>query len=396
MTDQRPVNAFLCPYCADAAYPTEMLTRVHVSYATDSVHEGHDGMTPEVAPVECDANGERVGTAFTLPGQLTPHALSVADIPTAYRGREFGERERRALLVAAYNANESVPDTELRDRVAAELAEHGHDPLPADRLRALCRHVFCPHTDEQSTDGSEITTAETTLRDLTALQQAIVLAHLSRPATDPTDLARRLGTARSYPSRVVDTRSELVARLRSRLDGGVGLERLVAERVPAESLERIRDEGYLETFEIDLAAAGRRKRRHAPDAQGSADPSSAAVTGEEPGDEHAVDDEPVAGDDDRVTTGDVPFDGEDTGSTADDEHRQVGGRNERRGSPTGGEEGVPRAEVEAVREQVAFDLAVVEREMEMADPTPQQVRTEAYLQQILARLDEVLSRGHGD
>lgn len=68
MTDQPPVHAFLCPYCADAAYPTEMLTRVHVSYATDSVHEGHDGMTPEVEPVECDANGERVGTAFTLPG----------------------------------------------------------------------------------------------------------------------------------------------------------------------------------------------------------------------------------------------------------------------------------------------------------------------------------------
>ena len=395
MTDQRPVHAFLCPYCADATYPTEMLTRVHVSYATDSVHEGHDGMTPEVEPVECDANGERLGTAFTLPGQLTPHALSIADIPTAYRGREFGERERRALLVAAYSANESLPDTELRDRVAAELAEHGHDPLPADRLRALCRHVFCPHTDEQSTDRSEITTAETTLRDLTTLQQAIVLGHLSRPATDPTDLARRLGTARSYPSRVVDTRSELVARLRSRLDGGVGLERLVAERVPAESLERIRDEGYLEAFEIDLAAAGRRKRGHAPDARGSPDPSPAAVTGEEPGDGHAVDDEPVTGDD-RAATGDELFDGEAAGSTADDEHRQVVGRNEGRGSPTGGEERVPRAEVEAVREQVAFDLAVVEREMEMADPTPQQVRTEAYLQQILARLDEVLSRGRGD
>jgi len=52
---------------------------------------------------------------------------------------------------------------------------------------------------------------------------------------------------------------------------------------------------------------------------------------------------------------------------------------------------VPRAEVEAVREQVAFDLAVVEQEMELADPTPQQVRTKAYLQQILDRLDEILS-----
>jgi hypothetical protein len=389
-------RTYRCPYCP-AEYPTEILARVHVSYAEDSVHEGRDGMTPEVEPVECDPDGAAVGTAFTLAGQLNLHALSLADMPASYDGREFDERERRALLVAALNAGGTRVATELHDRVGAHLDEHGFDPLSADELEALCGHVFGPdeaETGETGAGGPELTTAETRLRDLTPLQQAILLAHLASPDTDGTDLAARVGAARSYPSQVIDTRSDLVARLRSRLDA-TSLERLVADRVPAADLEDIRGEGYLDAFDIDLAAAHERKRRRS-------DP-----TGPVPG--HPTDEGPSPG----TTT---PVDeGEDTPPAERERHDDAvpgkrrseagtptaggqtqsgsgGDGDEAGGNQTGGEgETVSRAEVEAVREQVAFDLAVVEQEMELADPTPQQVRTKAYLEQILERLDEVLS-----
>jgi hypothetical protein len=386
---ETPVRSYRCPYCR-AEYPTEMLARVHVSYATDSVHESHDGMTPEVEPVECDGNGDPVGTAFTLAGQLNLHGLSLSEIPATHDGRSFDERERRALLVAAFNANRSLSETELRDRVAAHLAGRDLDPLPARDIGALCEHVFGSGGDGETIDDTgqpEITPAETRLRDLTPLQQAVIVAHLAHPDRDPTALATRVGTARSYPAQVIEGRPDLVARLRSRLER-TSLERLVAERIPGEDLAEIRDEGLLETFDIDLSAVRERKRRHSgsgatahrttgvsdspgagngPDRRsGGIDPvstSSSADRGDDTGAGDGVDT-----DEDRTTTTETP-----TASAADDV------------------ETVPRAAVEAVREQVAFDLAVVEQEMELADPTPQQVRTKAYLEQILERLDELLS-----
>ena len=396
----RTEHSYRCPYCR-AEYPTEMLARVHVSYATDSVHEGHDGMTPEVEPVECDGDGDPVGTAFTLPGQLNLHGLSLSDIPATHDGRAFDERERRALLVAAFNANRSLSRTELRDRVAAHLAGHDLDPLPGQELRALCEHVFDPGAEGETTDDTgqpKITPAETRLRDLTPLQEAVLAAHLANPDRDPTALATQVGTARSYPAQVLEDRPDLVARLRSRLERTT-VERLVAERIPEEDLAKIRDEGYLEAFDIDLAAVREQKRRHrdlagrsgAPGAgvddrtTGVSDaPEEGAGAGDSP-------DRPSGGGTDPVSTSGGADRGVDTGATGGVDTGQE--PTDVRSTTTGADdvETVPRAEVKAVREQVAFDLAVVEQEMELADPTPQQVRTKAYLEQIIERLDELLS-----
>ena len=386
-------RTYRCPYCP-AEYPTEMLARVHVTYAGDDRHEGRDGMTPEVEPVECDASGEQVGTAFTLAGQLNLHGLSLSDIPAAYNGREFDERERRALLVAAVNADGTHAAAELRDRVRAHLADYDLEPLSADELRSLCDHLFRPAVEAESDTeehGPELTTAATRLRDLTPLQQAIILAHLARPDTEQTTLATHVGTARSYPTQVIDARPDLVARLRSRLDR-TSLERLVTERVPAEDLAEIEDEGYLDAFDIDLAAARERKRRRNDPGVGA--PDNSAPDDSVPGD--AVPEDPggaTPGDAD-VAGGEWSADDGASVSAAGDGSGASRAENEsgREASRAGSKRGaIPRAEVETVREQVAFDLAVVEQEMELADPTPQQVRTKAYLEQILARLDEILS-----
>lgn len=420
-------HSYLCPYCSEAAYPTETLVRVHISYAADSSHAGRDGMTPEVEPLELDADGEQVGTAFTLPGQLNLHALTLEDIPTAYGGREFDERERRTLLVAAFNANRNLSATELQDRVTAHLEQRDLEPLPTRDLRQLCQHVFLPHlddegvSDEQSVDGTGITTAQTTLRDLTALQQAIILAHLARPDIDRTTLATRVGTANSYPTQVIETRSDLVARLRSRLEGERTLERLIADRVPEADFEELVDEGYLDAFDIDLQTVQERKRRHAESAGHTtaaratgAGGSEASGAGSEMGDErtdssngrdtatrHSVSETapccehvPETTTDSECASDGVEIVGE-RGQTGPTVTASEGPVAEGDGDGTTGDSDsaatVPRAEVEAVREQVAFDLAVVEQEMELADPTPQQVRTKAYLEQLLERLDELLS-----
>ena len=400
------VHAYRCPYCP-AEYPAETLTRVHVSYAEDERHEGRDGMTPEVEPVECDADGEPVGTAFTLAGQLNLHGLSLSDMPGRYRGRVFDERERRALLVAAFNANKALAVTELQDLVTSHLAERDLEPLSTRELRDLCTHVFRPHaagTDGVPDSEAEITTAETTLRELTALQQAIIVAHLARPAASRRDLATAIGTADSYPGQVINARADLVARLQARVER-TSLDRLVAERVPGADLAEIREEGYLDAFELDLDAVIERRRR-GTNPTGSAPAFSGAepthdgtdrapsVSGPEPDTEPET---PAArrgserserGD----TQGPEDADPDPADSTGGWDGTATDGRagGDGQPAPESRPEGVPRAEVEAVRDQIAFDLAVVEQEMALADPTPQQVRTKAYLQQILERLDELL------
>lgn len=424
---------YRCPYCP-AEYPTEMLTRVHVSYAGDERHEGRNGMTPEVEPVECDASGEAVGTAFTLAGQLNLHGLSLSEIPAEYRGRTFDERERRALLVAALNASRRLAVTELQDRVTAHLDEHDRDPLSTRELRDLCEYVFEPYDDAETEAGDEgeIATAETALRDLTPRQQALVVAHIASPDAPWPDLATAVGTAASYPKQVIETRADLVARLRVRAER-TGLERLVAERIPAPDCETIRTEGYLEGFEVDMAAVGRRKRlRGDPTGNAQVTPADGEAATDSRADaddggldpdtasrgEPATDDSDPESETDSQTETDSRVDAEADGKPNPDDSRAgstgvdssdtpepvertrdaAGGTENRHDRTRGHEDGpggrssetVSRAEVEAVREQVAFDLAVVDEEMDLAEPTPQQVRTKAYLRAILARLDEIL------
>ena len=377
-THSEAVVSYRCPYCEEATYPTEMLVRAHICWADDRAHADHDGMTPEVEPIEVDADGDPVGRAFTLAGQLNLHALELEDIPESYGGQEFNERERRALLVAAFNANKSLSYPSLTERVGAHLDGHDLSSLGQTELEQLCEGFFSPHraADDEVTAG-DITTAETTLRDLTALQQAIVLAHVTHPQLDHPVLATQIGTAASYPPQVIGTHTALVDRLSNRLEGDCTVERLIAERIPSEDLSEIVTEQYLDEFDIDLSEASDRKHRSGP----RSDPSTGPSTGDLVGfNEHtAPADETMESSQTRPET---PSDRTETAHV---------GQSTSAESSESRDTFVPRNAVESVRNQVAFDLDVLEREMELAEPTPQQARTKAYLEQILERLDELLS-----
>lgn len=376
MTQQPQVASYRCPYCSEATYPSEMLVRAHISWADDDQHDDHDGMTPEVEPIEIDAEGNDVGRAFTLPAQLNLHALSLADIPETHEGREFSERERRTLLVAAFNANKRPPYPELHDLVTAHLTEHDCDPLDERELCRLCEAFFEPHKKVSQEQTDDITPAQTTLRDLTALQQAIILAHLVDPERDFEALATQFGTANSYPEQVLAARQSLVSRLKSRLNGEYTVSRLVAERIPLSDIEEIMAEGYLDGLDISVSEAVARK----PGVEMSSDVEG--VSGPYPG----------GGSVERLSLSETTDADEEMtnpcSETTDDEEEIIDSCSETEKS----EEGiVSRTEVDAVRAQVAFDLAVLEREMELAEPTPQQARTKAYLEQILDRLERILS-----
>lgn len=371
MTQQTQVASYRCPYCSEATYPSEMLVRAHISWADDDQHDGHDGMTPEVEPIEVDAEGNEIGRAFTLPAQLNLHALSLADIPETHEGREFSERERRTLLVAAFNANKRPPYPELHDLVTAHLTEHGCDPLDERELRRLCEAFFAPHKTVSQEQTDDITTAQTTLRDLTALQQAIILAHLADPERDPESVATQFGTANSYPEQVLAARDPLISRLRNRLTGEYTVSRLIAERIPVSDLEEIMAEGYLDECDISVSEAVSRK----PSAEMPSDIEAAP-------ERHRGAELVESTETETTTKRAAPLGGTSSPEPTDSPDEQTDSSAE----PT-----VPRAEVEVVRAQVAFDLAVLEREMELAEPTPQQARTKAYLEQILDRLERILS-----
>lgn len=399
------VAEYGCPYCR-MRYPTELLVRAHVCHVEDQTH-ADSGLRPEVEVLELDAEGSEVGTSFTLPGRLTLGAIELSDVPRTHDGRRLAERERRALLVAAFNADRGLPYPELRDRVTAHLRERGLESLGVGHLRRLCEGFFTPDgAADEEIEAGDITTARTTLRDLTARQQAIVIAYAVRPDADEAELARRVNTASSYPEQVREARTDLLERVRIRLEHD-GVERLLAERIPRENLETISGEGYLDEFDIDIGAAIERKHGDGPGSPPARIDRPARTAGDELPEGRADDTPGEASGDDRRHGAGHERSGSSGGASAggdDPEHRGDHGGGEFDGSSlevssqdgvgessgTGSGRTVDRREVAAVREQVAFDLAVLEREMELADPTPQQARTKACLERILERLDGVL------
>lgn len=431
------VEAYRCPYCERATYQTEMLVRAHICWADDDAHADIDGTAPEVEPIELNANQEVIGRAFTLAGQLNLHALELSDIPAEFDGESFTERERRALLVCAFNANKGLPYPELQDRLTAHLEGHGFEPLSEQQVRQLCEQLFTPHMRRDAPDSRDITTARTALTDLTPLQQSIIVAHLCDPDLDPQTLSTSVGTAVSYPTQVLNARQDLIEGLRRRLGNGQDIESLLAERVPEAALSSIESEGYLDEFDIDLSIVRDRKQTFGitagpssdsrqetpvdtdppavedetaspPDPDSSGQPktprSQASENGQqttwsvEPTDPDALDlsngggalGSPEAASDclDALT----PERPDDTDDVPPQTSTEEGGSQSSDASVTVGEapESIPRSDVVAVRRQVAFDLAVIEREMDLAEPTPQQARTKAYLEEILSALDEVL------
>lgn len=437
------VDSYCCPFCESATYPTAMLVRLHVSRARDEDHTGRDGMMPEVEPVELDATGDQIGTSFTLPGKLNLHALCLDDIPTAYEGVTYEERDRRALLVAAFNANSGLALAQLQDRVTAHLEQRNMTPFSTRELESRCSQFFRPHRSnrtETTTSTGDITRVQTTLRDLTPLQQAILLTYVVTPAAEGSEVADAVETVATYPDQVVTARAALLSRLQSVVAGTTSIERLVAERIPREDIEALAEAGHLSAVDIDLEAAlarkdGRATGSHEQDAvtwnsdlRTTTTPSSTDSAGSgretvdtgsenqgvsESTDSNMSDQNPAAHSEPHLQTkGDSPGHArQDTTQESRDNTTQESRQDTTQHSPNyttqksrddtnkqsrpASPKIISRGAIERVRDQVRFDLAVLEQEMDMTDPDSGYVRAKASLEQIEGRLTDILSSKGG-
>ena len=161
-----------------------------------------------------------------------------------------------------------------------------------------------------------------------------MVAYAVRPDADEAELARRVNTASSYPEQVREARTDLLERVRIRLEHD-GVERLLAERIPRENLETISEEGYLDEFDIDIGAAIERKHGDGPGSPPARIDRPARTAGDELPEGRADDTPGEASGDDRRHGAGHERSGSSGGASAggdDPEHRGDHGGGEFDGS----------------------------------------------------------------
>jgi len=237
---------YRCGEC-DAEYETELITRVHISRSDDEVHADMDGLVPEANILKVNQAGEVVGQSLSSPTNIDVHRLGIDDFPSKYN-----KRERRALLIAAYNP-EAGNYRELEDKVNGALREYGLTEFSSDELLKLLAEFYRPHITHSHKDqatGYEIRTSADDFRDLTPQQQAIIVGLLN------TDLQKKLlahdviGCTKSYPTQVSQNRSELITTFDIRLDDE-SMENILAEELSDENIWDLREYVKEEIIESD-------------------------------------------------------------------------------------------------------------------------------------------------
>jgi len=265
---------YRCPIC-QATYEHELLTRVHLTRVDDDNHATHNGLMPEAEIEVLDADGDVLEAVTRSAADLDPTILTEADLPAA-----LSEKRRHAVLVAAHNPYErsarAVTDCIAEQADQTDLAVPGY--------RTVCRAL----TSFYQPDDDEPDTNDESLSELTAKQQAIVVAQLADPDASDRRIANQVGCAESYPRQVTQRAGHILDRLRADRDAGRALTAILADELTAGDCRTLRERELLKAVSVQLPAleaeqdetAAAAETTHNTDAE-AAD-SGAGTSGDDP------------------------------------------------------------------------------------------------------------------
>lgn len=238
-------DRYRCQYC-EVEYKNELLTRVHITRASDDAHRNYDGFMPETPVEAINENGNIIETIQRHPNELDTRSLTLTTFPD-----EFSEQKKRVLLLAAYQPQINNI-TELHERATVILKEHDLEPISYSTTRNWIREFYTPKQQTGSgTDGSPVEDnddAQQSLGDLTPKQQAVVIHHVADPDASDGEIAKRADCSRSYPYHVYDYAADVIERLKKSYNAGTSLEELIGEELEPEAITELRQGGYLDDF----------------------------------------------------------------------------------------------------------------------------------------------------
>lgn len=233
-----------CPYCGET-YSNELHTRVHVTRSTDSSHLNHNGMMPETEIKQLD-DGDVVDTISRRPRDIDPSELTIDDYPDSLPGHH-----KHTLLIAARNPHENTY-TKLAETANQRLTQHDIEAVSYSTIRRVIRSFYGPQVD--SSEHSESAEQEQ-LTDLTAKQQALVIARLMHSEASLVSLASKVDCAESYPPQVMSRAAPIISRLNSKIEEGNAPQDVIVEALDCDAITDLRKRDLLTDVDIDLPEA---------------------------------------------------------------------------------------------------------------------------------------------
>ena len=236
-------HEYRCPHC-ETTYSDERLTRVHITRADDTTHRHRHGFMPEEEIEVIGADGEMIDTQSRRPEEVDLSDISIDVFPE-------GLSDKRAhTLVVATQHPETDNRRKLTEMVREQIENSDYDVSPPSHqtVRRAIDDFYYPHDSDN--ESSEV--ENETLADLTPIQQAIVVAKLVLPDESNTDIADRIGCARSYPGQIQDRKGHVLKRLQAQVNQEDGLTVVLADEFTADALVTLLDEGFLSEIPLDL------------------------------------------------------------------------------------------------------------------------------------------------
>lgn len=237
-------HEFRCPYC-NVSYQHELITRVHVTRADDVDHLNYNGIMPECDIEVVDDDDNIVDTISRRPGDIDLTVLSAEDFPD-----DLSEQHRRILLVAAQNLHEESYTT-ISERVKEHLATHSIESPSYSTIRRVIRRFYRPDEHQNQSNSTSLNNKDT-LSDLTAKQQAIVIARVLLPEESDTSIADRIGCAYSYPSQVYDQSEHIIDQLNSLREEGDSLIKTVCSELTKDDINELIQRGLMDELPVEL------------------------------------------------------------------------------------------------------------------------------------------------
>lgn len=391
--DEQSIAQYECPFC-EASYATELLARVHVTRSDDDAHKNYDGFMPETQIEAVDEAGSTVESIERRPDEHNTSELERADLPD-----DFDERKQRVLLIGAYRSNADY--AEVHDRATAAFEENDLEPVSYGTVRRWLRDFYEPQLETVEADDAE---AEASLAELTPKQQAVVLARLDEPEASYSQLAERAGCSVAYPSSVLEQYEGLVETISSRLESGETIREIAEAELPADDLQRLREDDLLgrEFFDEEHDLSGTDGETGITDGPVtgqaahimSASPADGATAEIETANTESADsgeDQPDAIESESVDSTADATSAESTATGSDvTEEESASAQSPDTQPRKDHEETVPAAEVEQIQDRISFISRVAEQELESNEN--ERARTQlALAREVETQLEQVLA-----
>lgn len=244
LSPESGIAAYRCPVC-EKTYQHELLARIHITRASDDSHAHRNGLMPEAEIEAIDADGKVIKTITRSPDELEPETLTVEAFPDG-----LSEKRRHALLIAAHNPYESSAQA-ITDRIEKRADETG---LAVPGYTTVCRSLksfYQPPEDDESGAQPD----DESITDLTAKQQAIIIARLADPDATEARIADMVGCADSYPGQVYDRAEHVIDNIEAECETDDDLPRVLASELSASDIRTLHERGLLAGIPVSLPTA---------------------------------------------------------------------------------------------------------------------------------------------